>query len=115
MRTPLIAACATAAALACAGSASAAEYTPTTFDDSIGGVHTADCPADATASGCTLREALDAARDHAGNDVVSLGAGRYELEGSLSLDGDGKVTVRGAGARATIVDANGSQEEPSRG
>src|SRR4051812_13162232 len=115
MRTPLIAACATAAALACAGSASAAEYTPTTFDDSISGVHTADCPADATAPGCTLREALAAARDHGGDDLVKLDAGRYELEGSLSLDGDGKVTVRGAGARATVVDANGDVERPARG
>ena len=42
MRTPLIAACATAAALACAGSASAADYTPTTFDDSLSGIDKTD-------------------------------------------------------------------------
>src|SRR4051794_3455482 len=115
MRTSLTAACGVAIALACAGSANAAEYTPTTFDDSFSGIHTADCPPDAVAAGCTLREALAAARDHVGDDVVHLATGRYELEGSLSIDGDGKVEVRGAGARATVIDANGSVDRPARG
>src|SRR3954453_15924392 len=103
MRTHLIAACAPAAALACAGSASAAEYTPTTFDDSLSSIHAADCPPDAVAPGCTVREALDAARDHAGDDVVTLDEGTYVLQGALSLDGEGKVTLRVVGPRGTTI------------
>jgi predicted outer membrane repeat protein len=114
MRTPLIAACATAAALACAGSASAAEYTPTTFDDSLSGIDKADCPPDAVAPDCSVREALAAARDHAGDDTVTLSEGRYVLKGSLSIDGEGKVTLRGVGPRGTTIDADSDQESPGR-
>ena len=114
MRTPLIAACATAAALAFAGSASAADYTPTTFEDSLSGIDKADCPPDAIAPGCSVREALAAARDHAGDDTVTLSEGTYVLKASLALDGDAKVALRGVGARGTTIDADSGQENPGR-
>jgi hypothetical protein len=105
--------------LTCAGSASAAEFTPTTFEDTIGGHNPADCPADVVetnpARDCSIGEALSAARQRAGDDVVRLSAGRYTLAGAILLSGEGKITLLGAGARETILDAGGSEENPTRG
>ena len=42
------------------GAAGAATYTPTTFADD-GAVNPANCPADSSAPGCSLREAVEAA------------------------------------------------------
>ena len=118
MRASWTAACATGLALICAGPATAAEYTTTAFDDPTA-TNKAHCPPDVVetdpAEDCSLREALAAARDHAGDDTVKLAAGTYVLRGSLSLDGDGRVTVRGAGARATTIDADATEEQPGRG
>jgi hypothetical protein len=93
------------------GAAGAATYTATTFEDQNGPA--ADCPADATAAGCSLREAVRAANASAGvDDVVVLSAGTYVLEqdddfGEIRLGADesGALVVRGVGARTTTVDA----------
>jgi parallel beta-helix repeat protein len=52
-----------------------------------------------------LQEALILARP---GDEVALGAGRFMLDDGLSLDVD-DVTVRGAGASATVLDFTGQQ------
>ena len=111
------------ASLAFAGSASAAVFTPTTFLDE-GAVVAADCPADAVESSddadCSLREAVEAANDLAGADEVVLAAGRYEVNSDSSASavpvevGSGTITIRGAGARQTTVDGNGSLSDETR-
>ena len=63
--------------LAMTGTATAATYTPTTFADEANSP--ADCPPDASASGCSLREALGAANISSADDTVVLSAGTYEL------------------------------------
>lgn len=118
MRASWTAACVTGLALICAGPATAAEYTPTAFDDSLAGTP-AHCPPDVVENDpvqdCSLREALAAARNHEGDDVVKLSAGTYKPIASLSLDGDGRLTVRGAGARATTIDLDAGEQNPKRG
>ncbi|MEO0363517.1 MAG: hypothetical protein AAF322_20510, partial [Pseudomonadota bacterium] len=52
-----------------------------------------------------LQEALILAEP---GDVIALAAGRYPLIDGLSLDVDG-VTIRGAGAEATVLDFTGQQ------
>ena len=52
-----------------------------------------------------LQEALITAQP---GDVVALGAGRFVLTDGLSLDAD-RVTVRGAGMDATVLDFSGQQ------
>ena len=52
-----------------------------------------------------LQEALILAQP---GDVVQLGAGRFVLTDGLSLDAD-RVTVRGAGMQATVLDFSGQQ------
>jgi CSLREA domain-containing protein len=75
-----------------AAAAAAQERVVTTTADGSDG----RCDAD-----CTLREAVELT-----DDVVILPAGRYELtEGELELGGS--ETIRGEGARATVIDAGG--------
>jgi len=89
-----------AMALACAGSASAATYTPTTFAD--------DAPG-------SLRAAVEAATASSEDDVIVLAAGTYTLNPehiAIFAEGPnaGKLTIRGAGARATTIDANADEQ-----
>jgi CSLREA domain-containing protein len=70
-----------------------------------------------TQSDCSLREAIIVANSPSGADSIEVPAGTYKLtrEGSgedLAATGDldirRGVTIRGAGARQTIIDANGA-------
>jgi hypothetical protein len=127
-RTAATAAATIGLALAFAGSASAAVFTPTTFLDEE--VNVSDCPADVVETSsdadCSLREAMVAANAVVSDDEVVLAAGRYELDpvqGPLRsdrwVDGQeggtsGTLLVRGAGARATTVDGNATAQHQSR-
>jgi hypothetical protein len=110
-------------ALGFAAPAGADVYTPTTFVDEST-VNAADCQPAAT-DPCSLREALEAARNSSSDDEVVLSAGRYELDpgrGGLTLrwnlpdseQSTGTLLVRGAGARLTTIDANATDENESR-
>ncbi|HET7454811.1 MAG TPA: choice-of-anchor Q domain-containing protein [Solirubrobacterales bacterium] len=74
-------------------------------------------PADTTVAGgcttdptCSLRDALAAASASADpEDVVSVPAGNYGLEnGQLETGGAESLTIRGAGARSTVIDGRGA-------
>jgi len=87
--------------------AHAATFTVTKTTDSIDG----SCDAD-----CSLREAVIAANEAAGTDTIVIPPGHYLLsipgtDENASADGDLDITgdsiVTGAGAAATIIDANG--------
>src|SRR5688572_32127444 len=91
--------------LAMAGTAAAATYTPTTFGDEDGAA--SDCPADGNAAGCSLREAIKAANESSADDTVALSGGTYEIQlGDLVVADNGKLLIRGAGARSTAIDGN---------
>ena len=120
-RGALAFAAALVATCAFAVSAGAATYTPTTFaDDSPS--NPGDCPENATAAGCSLREAIDAATSTPADDVVTLAAGTYTLDPTLEPGriaifadgpGSGALVIRGAGARTTIVDAGADDQHPA--
>lgn len=98
-------------ALACALSAlaltapaagKAATFTVnTTADTSVAG----GCTTDPT---CSLRDAIGRAGESAdAEDLVVVPAGNYGVSnGELAVFGAGTVTIRGAGARQTVVDAH---------
>jgi uncharacterized repeat protein (TIGR01451 family) len=92
-----------ALALLLPASGQAATFTVNTGEDtSVAGGCT-------TEPACSLRDALAAAAAGSANpeDLVVLPAGNYALSsGELSLAGEGTVTVRGAGARKTVIDAH---------
>jgi CSLREA domain-containing protein/uncharacterized repeat protein (TIGR01451 family) len=75
---------------------------------------TADAPT--TPGGCTtepvcsLRDAIQRAGESADpEDLVVVPAGTYPIEaGELATGGSGSLTIRGAGARSTVVDARGT-------
>src|SRR5262249_43594361 len=46
---------------------------------------------------------------------IRLGAGAYDLDRALEVDDPDKVTIVGAGARATTLHAHGEIENPRRG
>lgn len=105
MLTPLVLA---ATALLGVAPASAATFTVTKTTDSADGACNADC---------SLREAVLAANAAAGADVINLPPGRYVLSitgadedasanGDLDINGD--LSLIGAGAPSTIIDANGT-------
>ena len=91
-----------------AAGASAATYTPGTFDD-----QTPVQPDDCIDGGddCTIREAVEKANSTAADDDIDLAAGTYLLfwdEGPLVVDpatGAGELTIAGEGARQTIIDS----------
>ena len=69
-----------------------------------------------TFADCSLREAIIAANGAAGDDVITVPAGVYTLTrtgtgedaaltGDFDIASNGKVTINGAGARSTIVEA----------
>ncbi|MEA2445563.1 MAG: hypothetical protein QOJ12_2855, partial [Thermoleophilales bacterium] len=112
--------------LATASAAGAATYTATTFADDVP-ANTADCPPDAVADGCSLREAVEASNQTGANDEIVLAAGRYELNTDLEAgaqelsvnratggDSAGSLLIRGAGARATTIDGNASASRQAR-
>lgn len=91
-----------ALALMLPGSAQAATFTVnTTEDTSVAGGCT-------TEPSCSLRDAVTAANGSADpEDVVVVPAGSYSISnGELTLTGAGTITVRGAGARSTVIDAH---------
>jgi hypothetical protein len=110
MRATLTAIGACALGLAFAGPAGAATFTPTTFDDQRDGNVAAHCPPGVVetdpANDCSVREALLAARNAAGEDTIALSAGRYTLVSTLVIRDGERVTIKGAGARATTIDRN---------
>src|SRR5437868_3635259 len=73
----------------------------TTEDTSVAGGCT-------TAPACSLRDAVVAASASADlDDLVVVPAGNYSIAGDeLGVAGEGTVTVRGAGARKTVIDAH---------
>ena len=84
-------------ALALPAMADAAVYTPTKTTDSNDGA--------CTAADCSLREAIAAANQNAGEDVILLHAGIYtaanlQIQGNLTLigDGAGRTVIDGAAA-----------------
>lgn len=104
MRTKFIAlACAFAAlALIAPAAGNAATFTVnTTADTSVPGGCTTD-PA------CSLRDAVLAASSGPDSeDLVIVPAGNYGISsGELVVFGTGTVTIRGAGARQTVIDAH---------
>ena len=92
-----------------AAPAAAAPFTVTRFDDPV---------PDACAAGdCSLREAIRAANASPGADTIALGAGTYLLQrpgtsDATALNGDLDITddlsLTGAGAGATTIDAQGT-------
>jgi CSLREA domain-containing protein len=95
-------------ALCWAGQAHAATFTVTRTDDPGPGA----CDSD-----CSLREAVLAANGGAGGDTITLPPGHYRLtraglnEDAAStgdLDLTKSVTITGAGARSTVIDATGT-------
>jgi CSLREA domain-containing protein/uncharacterized repeat protein (TIGR01451 family) len=104
MRTKSIAlACAFAAlALIAPAAGNAATFTVnTTADTTVAG----GC---ATDPACSLRNAIERAGESADSeDLVVVPAGNYEVSsGDLVVFGSGTVTIRGAGARQTVIDAH---------
>jgi hypothetical protein len=97
---------AVAASLAIAGSASAKTFTvnDTAADSDVS-------PGDgicATAGGnCTLRAAVTEANALPGADTILVRAGHYEVTSS-ALALDESVTIKGAGAAATVIEGAGS-------
>jgi CSLREA domain-containing protein len=54
---------------------------------------------------CSLRDAIAAAESGDTEDLVTVPAGRYALSlGELHVNGEGTVTIRGEGARKTVID-----------
>jgi CSLREA domain-containing protein/uncharacterized repeat protein (TIGR01451 family) len=102
MRSISVACAAVALALLAPAAGQAATFTVnTTADASVAGGCTTD-PA------CSLRDAISAAGSSADpEDLVVVPAGSYPLSaGELGVFGEGTVTVRGAGARTTTIDAH---------
>ena len=101
--------------LVLAPSAGAAVFTVTSAAD-LGDANTGD-PACASSNGqCTLRAAIDQANAGSGSDEIVLPAGTFDIGGTAGednnaggdLDIDGTtLTIRGAGARATVVRSDG--------
>ena len=106
----LIALAAIVVSLFAVAGAQAANFTVTTTTDSNDG----SC----TPSTCSLRDAVIAANSAAGDDTITVPGGHYLLTiagsgedaaatGDLDIVSNGAVTLTGAGARSTIIDASG--------
>lgn len=113
--------------LALAGSANAASYFPSTFEDDFP-TTPADCVPEQSDPGpeieCSLREAVQAANGTPEDDDIILLAGTYRLDwdrGALVVQeagdgekGSGALTVDGVGARETIIRVGLPGETPPR-
>lgn len=91
-----------ALALIAPAAGTAATFTVnTTADTSVAG----GCTTDPT---CSLRDAVARASESGdGEDLVTVPAGAYSISaGELVVFGTGTVTIRGAGARRTVIDAH---------
>ncbi|HYQ77509.1 MAG TPA: choice-of-anchor Q domain-containing protein [Solirubrobacterales bacterium] len=102
MRSIPVACALVALALLAPTAAQAATFTVnTTADTSVSGGCT-------TEPACSLRDAISAAGSSADpEDLVVVPAGNYSISaGELGVFGEGTVTVRGAGARSTVIDAH---------
>jgi uncharacterized repeat protein (TIGR01451 family)/CSLREA domain-containing protein len=87
--------------------ASAATFTVDTTADTSDADTSAPACADA-AGKCSLRAAVDQANAMEGGDAIDLPEGRYVLSDAGSLEiGEANIAIAGAGARNTIVDADG--------
>jgi hypothetical protein len=101
--------------LVAAGAAQAATFTVNTTSDNA--PTAGECSG--AAGDCSLRQAIDASNATSTDDTINVPAGTYHLtiagtDEDLNLTGDldvnklaGSVTIAGAGARSTIVDATG--------
>jgi|GEM_PF-2328708 len=94
--------------------ATAAITVNTTADNAPNPGECAGAPGD-----CSLRQAIDKANDAGGPETIVLPAGTYPLtiKGGAEnenetgdLDVTGEVTIQGAGARSTTVDATGLED-----
>ena len=113
--------------LAFAGSANAALYYPSTFEDDFP-TTPADCVPGQSDPGpeveCSLREAVEAANGTPADDEIILVTGTYRLDwdrGSLTVEeadsgegGAGALAVEGTGARNTIIRTGLPGETPPR-
>ncbi len=108
VRLGLASALAATAALTAAANAHAATFTVTRTDDPAPGA----CDSD-----CSLREAVRAANAGSGGDTIRLPAGAFRLTlagagedaaATGDLDLTKSVTITGAGARLTTIDAAGT-------
>jgi hypothetical protein len=97
VRRALVLLLALSGALTLAASARADNFVVNTPADTAGPT---GCP-----SFCTIRNAVNAAGTTNGSDVIDVPAGTYQLvQGTLNVTGG--VTIRGAGANATIIRPN---------
>ena len=89
--------------IAPAGGSAATFTVNTTVDTAVAG----GCVSNPS---CSLREATTAANASADpQDTVEIPAGTYKLSlGELQVAGSGRVTIHGAGARSTTIDAQGT-------
>jgi hypothetical protein len=101
-----------------ASAAAAATFTVTS-DADLGDTNTADGVCQSSNGECTLRAAVDQANALAGDHLIELPAGTYDLSGATNEDANAggdldifadnededpmALTIRGAGARNTIV------------
>lgn len=104
-----------AALLSCALPVHAFVYTVNSTDDAVD-ADLADGVCATAANTCTLRAAIQQANAWPGHDFIVVPAGTYTLSlggrgdnaaASGDLDITGDLTLRGAGAAATIIDADG--------
>ena len=116
-RKALGAAAALLAVLACASVAHAASFTvDDTTDAPLAGAASTTCVSNDSLGGCTLRAAVQAADNATGASTITLPSGTYTLAipsagpgdpstGDLDVTGDASLTIEGAGAYSTTIDA----------
>jgi CSLREA domain-containing protein len=94
-----------------------ATFTVNTFADTVD-INPGDGVAADAFGKCSLRAAIQEANALAGDDVIILPAGTYNLTisgrgedaaatGDLDIAANGKLTIQGAGAATTLIDAAG--------
>src|SRR4051794_225370 len=103
------------AALAIAAPAGAATFTVTTTTDATDAALNGTCAI--AAGGCSLRAAVQEANVNSDDDTIVLPAGRFRItlagtgeDAAATGDFDSihNLTITGAGANATVIDANGA-------
>src|SRR6478609_1995053 len=103
------------ATLAAAAPAAATTFTVTTTKDATDAAIDGTCAI--AGGGCSLRAAVQEANATTGEDVISLPAGRYRITlagvgedaaATGDFDSTHTLTINGAGADQTVIDANGA-------